>query len=239
MIDSGPGHPGAEVVALHRFPIKATAAESCTELQVDARGVVGDRRFAVYDTAGKLATGKHSRRFRRMDPVFELTAVLEDGETYAVLGDATRVRAGSAEADEALSRHFGEPVVLRAETTTPHFDAAALSLVGTATLVELGRHEGDGRPLDPRHLRTNVVVATQEPYAEDAWVGHEVTLGGVRVRVTETIERCRMVGVAQVGLPERPGMLRAVSDHHDLMAGVYAEVLEPGTVAVGDPVVVG
>jgi len=227
---------GVEVVALHRFPIKATAAEACRELEIDSRGVVGDRRFAIYDAAGKMATGKHSRRFRRMDPVFELTGVLDAGEAYAVLPGGTRVRAGSVEADEELSRHFGEPVVVRAEAQTPHFDAAGLSIVGTATLVELGRHEGDGRPLDARHLRANVVVRTEEPYAEEAWVGRDVRLGAVRVRVTEPIERCRMVGVAQVGLPERPGMLRAISDHHGLMAGIYAEVLDPGTVALGDPV---
>ena len=46
-----------------------------------------------------------------------------------------------------------------AETDVMHQDAAQLSIVGSATLVALGRHEGDGRPLDPRHLRANVVVA--------------------------------------------------------------------------------
>ena len=47
-----------------------------------------------------------------------------------------------------------------------------------------------------------------------------------------------MVGVAQVDLPERRGMLKAVADHHDLVAGVYAEVVTPGRVALGDEVTV-
>lgn len=228
-----------EVVALHRFPVKATGAEPCSSLEVEDRGVVGDRGYAIYDAAGKLASGKHSRRFRRMDPVFELESWMAGDGVHLRLPDGTTVTAGSPEADERLSGLFGEPVTVRRETTTPHFDAGSVSLVGTATLVELGRHEGDGRPLDPRHLRANVVVTTTEPYAEDDWVGRELAVGGVRLRVLEPIERCRMVGVAQVDLPARPGMLKTVSDQHDLCAGVYAEVLQPGAVAVGDTVHVG
>lgn len=158
----------AEVVALQRFPVKGAAAEPCAQLELDGRGVVGDRRFAVYDGEGKLASGKHSRRFRRMDQVFELESWLVEGGAHVRLPGGSTVVAGSPEADDVLSRHFGEPVSLRAESATPHFDACPVSVVGTATLVELGRHEGDGRPLDPRHLRANVVVATTEPYAEDA-----------------------------------------------------------------------
>jgi uncharacterized protein YcbX len=111
--------------------------------------------------------------------------------------------------------------------------------VGTATLVALGRLEGDGRPLDARHLRANVVLDTRVPYAEEAWCGRQVSVGGVRLVVQEPIVRCRMVGVAQVGLPERPGMLRAISDHHDLLAGVYADVVGSGRITVGDEIRVG
>jgi uncharacterized protein YcbX len=38
------------------------------------RGLVGDRWYAVVDGDGKLATGKHSSRFRRADQVFEFAA---------------------------------------------------------------------------------------------------------------------------------------------------------------------
>ena len=226
-----------EVVALQRFPVKATGAQACARVDLDARGLVGDRGFAIYDAAGTMASGKHSRRFRRMDPVFELESRLDDDGVHLRLPDGTTVTAGSPEADERLSRLFGEPVVVRAEAGTPHFDAGSVSLVGTATLAELGRHEGDGRPLDPRHLRTNVVVATSEPFVEETWLDREVRIGNVVVRVSEPTERCRMVGVAPVGLPERPGMLKAISDHHDLNAGVYATVVQPGNISLGDPVV--
>lgn len=228
--------PKARVAALHCFPVKSMGGIAADRLDVAADGVVGDREWAVYDAAGKLASGKHSRRFRRMDPVFALVARPEGEDVVLTLPDGAELVAGRPGTDEALSVHFGEPVRLGREDGVPHQDAAAVSLVGTATLAELGRHEGDGRVLDPRHLRANIVLETDVPYAEDGWAGRELTVGGVRLRVTEPTQRCRMVGVAQVGLEPRDGMLRVVSDQHDLLAGVYAEVLTPGQVALGDAV---
>ena len=225
-----------QVLRVTRYPVKSMGGEILGSVEVGPTGLVGDREWAVYAADGKLASGKHSRRFRRMDPVFELVAAKLAGDTVVTLPDGSQVALGQDGADAALSAHFGEPVTVRREGEVPHQDAATFSLVGSATLAELGRHEGDGRPLDPRHLRANVVVTTTEPYAEESWIGREVTIGTVRLRISEAIERCRMVGVAQVGLPERPRMLQAISDHHDLLAGVYASVLQPGTLSVGDSV---
>jgi uncharacterized protein YcbX len=226
------------VLLVTRFPVKSMGGEPLPSAEVGPSGLVADREWAVYGADGKLASGKHSRRFRRMDPVFDLVAARRGEDTVVTLADGVEVVVGQSDSDATLSAHFGEPISLRRETDVMHQDAAQLSLVGSATLVELGRHEGDGRPLDPRHLRANVVVQTEQPYAEEKWVSHDLTIGEVRVQVAEPIERCRMVGVAQVGLPARPGMLRAISDHHDLNAGLYASILRPGTISVGDAVTV-
>ena len=56
-----------QVVALRRYPVKAMGGESLGLAQVDERGLVGDRWFAVVDADGRFATGKSSRRFRRHD----------------------------------------------------------------------------------------------------------------------------------------------------------------------------
>ena len=225
-----------EIVALQRFPVKSMGGQRLDEAAVTLSGLMGDREWAVYDQNGKIASGKHTRRFRRMDPVFALSTRRDGATVHVCLPDGRELPADDPSAGEALADHFGEPVWLRREADVPHQDAAALSLVGTATLVELGQHDGDGRPVDLRHLRANVLLATEIPYAEEAWVGRELTLGSSVVRVTGTTERCRMVGVAQVGLPGRPGLLRTISHRHDLMAGVYATVVRPGRVRVGDRV---
>ena len=59
---------------IRRYPVKAMGGESLPYAEIDGRGLVGDRAYAVVDGDGKLATGKHSRRFRRRDEVFEFAS---------------------------------------------------------------------------------------------------------------------------------------------------------------------
>ena len=235
------------VRALWRFPVKSVGGELLGMVDLDARGLVGDREWAVYDSAGKLASGKHSQRFRRMDPVFELVAeTLPDGAGVdIVLPSGDRVRAGEGRADALLSDHFGEEIEVAPEADVPHQDAGQVSVVGSATLAELARLHGLDAPLDERHLRANLVLDTDEPFVEETWVGREVAIGGVGdgsggattgvlLRVVEPIERCRMVDIAQVGVAEADGLLRTISDRRSLCTAVYADVVAPGTIRVGD-----
>lgn len=236
------------VRALWRFPVKSMGGESLAAVEVDARGLVGDREWAVYDSAGKLASGKHTQRFRRMDPVFELAAETLPGVggVEIVLPSGERVRAGEGRADAVLSDHFGEDVEVAPEGEVPHQDAGQVSVVGSATLAELARLQLLDAPLDARHLRANVVVDTDEPFVEESWVGGELVFGdtgdgrdgagsGAVLRVVEQVERCRMVDLAQVGVAQVDGLLRTISDRRGLCAAVYADVVAPGRIRVGDP----
>jgi uncharacterized protein YcbX len=233
------------VSAIWRFPVKSMAGELLTEVALDSRGLVGDREWAVYDAGGKLASGKMTSRFRRMDPVFALAAetLPNGGGVDIVLPSGERVRAGEGRADVVLSDHFGEEVEVAPESDVPHQDAGQVSLVGSATLAELARLHGVDAPLDVRHLRANLVVETDEPFLEESWVGRELALGGapdaaeVVLRVVEPIERCRMVDLAQVEVAEMDGLLRTISDQRNLCAAVYADVVTAGTVRIGDVVV--
>lgn len=222
------------LVELWRFPVKSMAGERLTSVEVDERGLVGDREWAVYDEEGRLASGKRTNRFRRMDEVFTLSARTVGDHVEVLLPDGRQVVAGEGPADLALSDHFGEEVELAPEADIAHQDAGQVSLVGTATLRELGMMCGLDEPVDPRHLRANLVVETAEPFEEEGWVGREVRAGQVVLRLVERIERCRMVDLEQVGLPALGGLLKVVGAERDLCAGVYADVVEPGAIAEGD-----
>lgn len=245
------GHVGV-VEAVWRYPVKSMAGEPLETVSVGPRGLAGDRRWAVYSGDGRLGSGKEGRRLRRMDPLFTLAAQTSAASGLGALvtvemPDGEYLVVGEPSTDQALSRLLGEPVSLRAEGAcpgsplgpsappVPHHDAGAVSLVGTATLVALGvlLH---GPPVDPRALRANLVVETRSPYAEETWTGRELAIGGVRLRVIRRTERCRMVDLDQVRLPGRRGLLKAVGNHRDLCVGMYADVLAPGELAVGDPV---
>ncbi|MEV3970271.1 MOSC N-terminal beta barrel domain-containing protein [Streptomyces sp. NPDC050698] len=49
-----------------RYPIKSIGGEVLDEAAVDARGLDGDRLYAVWDAEGKFGSGKNTRRFRRV-----------------------------------------------------------------------------------------------------------------------------------------------------------------------------
>ncbi|MEH0109768.1 MOSC N-terminal beta barrel domain-containing protein [Tersicoccus sp. MR15.9] len=58
------------VVQIRRYPVKSMAGEYLDTVELGARGLIGDRWYAVEDAAGHVASGKTTRRFRRHDEVF-------------------------------------------------------------------------------------------------------------------------------------------------------------------------
>jgi len=52
--------------ALWRYPVKSMLGEECAELELETRGVRGDRRFALRSDDGRLGSGKNSRRHRHL-----------------------------------------------------------------------------------------------------------------------------------------------------------------------------
>jgi uncharacterized protein len=215
---------------IRRYPVKAMGGESLESVEVEPRGLVGDRRYAVVDGDGKLATGKHSRRFRRRDEVFDF-ASRTTAEGIRVSGRGGDWPVPGAEVDRVLSEAMAAEVRVLPETTTPYFDAQAISLVGTASLAWCREQLGvDG---DRRRIRPNLVVETQEPFVEESWSG-VVGLGEVRLTPIERIERCRMIDIAQEGLPSAGRWLKRLTDTREMRLGIYLEVTRPGTIAVGD-----
>ena len=94
----------------------------------------------------------------------------------------------------------------------------------------------------------NVIVKTERPgFVENGWVGHELGLGkGARLNVALLDPRCVMTTLAQDGLPQDTDVLRALVRNNRMQvgdlgqfpcAGVYAVVAAPGTVRIGDRVV--
>lgn len=234
---------GGRVVEVHRYPVKSVGGERVDAAEVDARGLVGDRLWAVETGDGHLASGKNSRRLRRRDGVFDLVAETvedDDGADQVIVTFPTgdRVQLGTPLADRLLSTHVDEECRFAREgDAASHMDAAPVSLVGTATLRAYADLVGDVEPVDPRHLRANVVVETDRPWVEDGWVGRHLLVGGVELAVTERIPRCRMVDVGQVGVPPHGRLLAALADR-DLCAAVYARVERGGVVRPDDDVCV-
>ncbi|GGV52657.1 molybdenum cofactor biosysynthesis protein [Streptomyces longisporoflavus] len=220
-------------MGLVRFPVKSMLGEERERLVVDGRGVAGDRLWALRHEDGKLGSGKNSRRFRHTPGMLEYSAVYEDGGPVVTTPDGETLRPG----DPRVPELFGAGVALAREDGVSHQDAGAVSLVGTASLRAFGELLGDSEPVDVRRLRKNIVLGTDEPWIEEDWVGREIAFdGGLRLRVTKRIERCVMTTQAQRGLPADNRVLKTLTATRGMCIGVYADVVTPGTLALGERV---
>ena len=118
-----------------RYPVKSMAGEDLDAVELDARGLVGDRVLAVRTADGRFGSGKDSRRFRRVAGLRHARAVLGvDGQVSIELPDGTSVIGGGAGTDAALSAWLGQPVELVTVGAVSHFDEDGLHLLTTASL---------------------------------------------------------------------------------------------------------
>ena len=162
-----------------------------------------------------------------------------DGLAPQKVIDATTTR--REETGEVISRFdisaFGAPGTF--------FDLSALHVLTGSTLDRL-RELAPDATFDARRYRPNLVLRDDEAgFVENDWPGRTATLGGATVKFSFATMRCVMTTLAQGDLPRDTDTLRAIARHNRIeipqiggvwaCAGVYADVVAPGEVAVGDP----
>lgn len=220
-----------------RYPVKSMAGEDLDAVELDARGLVGDRVLAVRTADGRFGSGKDSRRFRRVAGLRDARAVLGvDGRVSIELPDGTSVVAGGAGTDAALTAWLGQPVELVTEGAVSHFDEDGLHLLTAASLQAVA--DRTGVVVDVRRARANVVLdAPRAGFVEDGWLGARFRVGTAVVAVSTPMPRCDMINQAGLDLPDGHGSLRGIGDAHAGELGVVASVVTPGRISVGDPLV--
>ena len=117
------------VQALWRYPVKSMRGETIETGELTARGLVGDRTWALVDRdTGKVASAKHPRLWARL---FECGAVFTRPPAAAgppapvqvTLPDGTTATSSDADIDAALSRLLDRAVTLSAAPPEmPMFD---------------------------------------------------------------------------------------------------------------------
>lgn len=223
--------------------------EQLEAAEVDRRGLVGDREWAVYTPDGGIGSGKSSRRFRRVDGLLGYRSTLPAPDEPAQPGGSARpvpliespagqrFRADDPAAGELLSAQLDRPVRLGQEAGVRHYDESALHLVSTAAVRRLSQLLGE--PVDVARFRPNVVLEVPgTDFVEDGWVGRELRLGEqVVVRLGTGMPRCVMVDLAQGELGPDGRILKLLAAEHQLQLGLKVEVVRGGSVRLGDPAV--
>jgi uncharacterized protein len=152
--------------------------------------------------------------------------------------DATRTSV--SEAGQPISTL---PVGLLAPGTFQ--DLAPLTLMTTSSLRTAGKANPASR-WEPDRFRPNLLLETDgDGFLENAWIGRRLALADVVLEVIGPTMRCGMTTLAQRDLPNDREILRTLARHNRVdfknagrfaCLGVYASVVQPGCVAVGDRV---
>ncbi len=226
------------VVGLWRYPVKSMAAEALTEVEVSWHGLTGDRRWAfVRDGVARSGfpwlTLRQRADMRDFHPSFVDPSQPDTSKTMVKTPSGT----GFEVTDPLLAAELGAGArVIKQDRGV--FDTFPLSLITTQTIHQLGK--AVGLQLDPLRFRPNLLVETSDdaPFAEDSWVGRELRIGDLRLRVDKRDGRCMVITLDPETHESSPEILRAVAQDREGCLGVYGSVVKPGRVAVGDPVAV-
>jgi uncharacterized protein YcbX len=239
-------------------PVKGLTLQHSDEVRLDPCGVANNRRFYLVDAGGRLHSaprmdGPRSLARPRYDAERDwLELTLPDGRVVAgdvALGAAVvtdfwgrPVPGRVVEGPWAAALSTDQPLrLVRADDPYAGCDVHPLTLLSDASVAELARQAGV-EAVDPDRFRMLIGLRGCRPHEEDGWNGREVAIGEAVVRALGPVPRCaaprRNPATGERDL-DTLGAIRAYRGARDgryLDFGVYAEVLRPGRVRVGDPV---
>ena len=227
------------IAALWRYPVKSMAPESLESVEVGWQGLAGDRRWAfVQDALVRSGfpwlTIRERTEMRAFQPFFADPSRPNQSKTMVRTPEGDELDV----VDPSLAERLGGGVCVIKQNRGV-FDTAPLSLITTQSVAALGALVG--RELDPQRFRPNLLVeaASAEPFQEESWLGHELSVGALRMRVDRKDKRCVIVTVDPATLERDPSVLTTIGRQREGCMGVYGAGVAPGRVAVGDTVALG
>jgi uncharacterized protein YcbX len=224
---------------LQRYPVKSMRGEALSATTLTLQGVPEDRRYAFVQAASRSSFPWLTARELPELLCYEtsvaesgssevaVTVTTPNGETWPVASDELR---------RALEARSGRALFLLRDYRGS-YDVAPISLISCQTIRRLAE-ESETRE-DPLRFRPNLLVdlGVGQPFDELNWVGRILRVGNAaRIAITEVDKRCMIVTLDPATGKASPGILRCVVQQHAQCAGVYATVLTPGQVRVGDTV---
>jgi uncharacterized protein YcbX len=259
---AAPLGPSAGVVsALATTPVKGLRICAREELQLERTGVPDNRRFYLIDERARMTNGKRIGILSAVRADYdaaaaELTLTFPDGgEVRGVVELGYQIetrffkRTPTARLvvgpwSEAISAFTGQRLrLVHADPDLGGVDrgpAGGVSLISRASIERLEALTA-GRSVDARRFRMLIEVTGPGAHEEDQWVGRNVRIGAAQVAIRGHVGRCLVTTQApDTGIPDLPTLellayRRSLPTTEPLAFGVYGEVLEPGRIAIGDP----
>jgi MOSC domain-containing protein len=247
----------ARVTALYRYPVKGLTAQPLERVALDAGETIAfDRAWAIENGPGRFDPDapKHLPKvaflmLMRDERLAALAAEFDEETTTLTLRrDGRQVargnlstRIGCQMIEQFISAYMKESlrgppkIVSAAGHSFSDVAAKCLHIVNLASVRALERVAG--RTIDPLRFRPNVVIDSDEPWAEFEWLDKTLKIGGARLEVIDRTQRCAATNVDPATAARDmaiPAILERSQGHSNF--GVYARVTAAGEIAVADEV---
>jgi uncharacterized protein YcbX len=239
-------------------PVKGFRLSHPAEVELGADGVAENRRFFLVGPDGQRLRSSRTPwpalvRAEYDAPAERLRVSFPDGREVqgdaVPRGDAIHSTTGTLDVtgrvvegpwEVPLSELAGHPVrLVRADRVGAGL-TEPVTLVSDGSLARLAREAGRDR-IDARRFRMLFELTGCAPHEEDMWDGALFSIGEARIRVRGPVDRCAVTtrdpetgerDLDTLSLIKRYRGQRA-SDGA-ILFGVYATVVQPGRVRVGD-----
>ena len=251
------------VVRLSTTPVKGLMLHHPDSVELGTAGVAGDREFYLVSRSGRVESCTHHASLYGLTAVLDpggerleilragrvvVAGTVETSTTFAT--DMWGLRSVSAAhvADPVWAAFFSDLVskpVSLARAIGSAFDVAPVTLLGTGSVDELARRSGVDE-LDGRRFRMLIEFSGGDPHVEDTWQAELVSVGSSVIRIGGPVKRCAATTRhPETGLVDAQ-TLRHIAEYRGRQDtvlgvgatfGVYAEVVQPGLVTVGDSLV--
>ena len=241
----------ARISRINTTPVKSLRLHHPEFVELGPDGALEDRRFLFVDDGRRLYNGKRDTSLVRTTASWDLGSrilsmtvpsgeaieavpVRSRAEVVEVYGRQVRGHAVAGPWADAISDLIG-----RSLTLVERDDGAWATDSRPATLISqssVGLIDGDGR-----RFRMLFELDGLEALGEEAWNGRRVRVGEATLLVGVPTPRCAVPSASpDTGCRDRD-VLRELLERRgpvdgESCRGVYAEVLEPGMVRVGDEV---
>lgn len=239
-----------KITAIWRHPIKSHGREALERVTlIKGRSMPYDRLWAIAHDAAKIdgtewaacqnfSTGSKSRA------LMAISATLDEASETITLRHPDRPDLTvQPDVDSARLVDWVRPLIDadraqpaqvfrldgRGFTDTPYASVSLCNYASQTALEKLA-----DAPLQSGRWRGNIWFEGAPAWEEFNWIGRELRIGTVRLKVEDRIRRCMATTAnPQTGLRD-VDTLKALNmlDHQDF--GIYASIIETGDVACGD-----
>jgi uncharacterized protein YcbX len=250
------------IESLYRYPVKGLTPEPLDRAALTpGRCIPWDRAFALAQGDSSLdrdhpgwvpktnfmcllRNAGIARLKTKFDDASQTLSIVTPGGDTIIASPLTK--AGQATLTKFFTEYLGDEVRYGPDNAPPNFlhfenhsfcdhQTQVISLIGLGSLEAL--EAAVGAPRDKRRFRANIYISELAPWAEFAWLGKKLAIGGTTMIVQERIDRCGATTVnPDTALRDANPVKELQKNFGHVDLGIFAEVLTGGEIKPGDEI---